>query len=108
MAGCHHQLNGPEFEQTLRDGEGQGNPACYSPRLQRVGHDLMTEHTHQIWGRVIKLERLFQMRGNAYATLHEWGEKMIQDSPKEIKFFPVILCLLFQGIHPIAHFSYPI
>ena len=30
MAGWHHQLNGHEFEQTLRDGEGQGNPACYS------------------------------------------------------------------------------
>ena len=30
MVGWHHQLNGHEFEQTLRDGEGQGNPACYS------------------------------------------------------------------------------
>ena len=29
--GWHHQLNGHEFEQTLRDGEGQGSPACCSP-----------------------------------------------------------------------------
>ena len=25
MVGWHHQLNGHEFEQTLGDGEGQGN-----------------------------------------------------------------------------------
>ena len=30
MLGCHHQLNGHEFEQTPRDGEGQGSLACYS------------------------------------------------------------------------------
>ena len=29
MVGCHHQLNGHEFEQALGDGEGQGGfPAC--------------------------------------------------------------------------------
>ena len=28
MVGWHHQLNGPEFEQTLGDSEGQGNLAC--------------------------------------------------------------------------------
>ena len=28
MVGWHHQLNGHEFEQTLGDGEGQGNLAC--------------------------------------------------------------------------------
>ena len=31
MVGWHHQLNGHEFEQTLRDGEGQGSLACCSP-----------------------------------------------------------------------------
>ena len=30
--GWHHQLNGPEFEQTLGDGEGQGSLACCGPR----------------------------------------------------------------------------
>ena len=29
--GCHHRLNGCEFEQALRDGEGQGSLACCSP-----------------------------------------------------------------------------
>ena len=28
MAGWHHRLNGHEFEQTLRDGEGQESLAC--------------------------------------------------------------------------------
>ena len=31
MVGWHHQLDGYEFEQAPRDGEGQGSLACYSP-----------------------------------------------------------------------------
>ena len=30
MVGWHHQLNGHEFEQTLRDSEGQGSLVCCS------------------------------------------------------------------------------
>ena len=40
MAGWHHQLNGPEFEQTPGVGDGQGSPACCSLwSLIRVGYD---------------------------------------------------------------------
>ena len=31
MVGWHHRLNGHEFEQALRDGEGQGSLARCSP-----------------------------------------------------------------------------
>ena len=31
MFGCHHRLDGQEFEQGLGDGEGQGSLACCSP-----------------------------------------------------------------------------
>ena len=31
MVGWYHRLNGHEFEQTLRDGEGQGRLACCGP-----------------------------------------------------------------------------
>ena len=31
MVGCHHQLNGHEFEQTPGDSEGLGSLACCSP-----------------------------------------------------------------------------
>ena len=31
MVGWHHQLNGHEFEQALRDGKGQGSLVCCSP-----------------------------------------------------------------------------
>ena len=31
MVGWHHQLNGHEFEQAARVGDGEGSPACYSP-----------------------------------------------------------------------------
>ena len=34
MAGCHHRLDGHEFERTPGVGDGQGGLACYS----RVGH----------------------------------------------------------------------
>ena len=31
MAGCHHQLDGHEFEQSPGAGDGQGSLACCSP-----------------------------------------------------------------------------
>ena len=31
MVGWHHQLNGPEFEETLGDSEGQASLVCCSP-----------------------------------------------------------------------------
>ena len=31
MVGCHHPLNGHEFEQTQGDGGGQGSLVCCSP-----------------------------------------------------------------------------
>ena len=43
VVGWHHWLNGHEFEQTLGDGEGQGNLACCGPWGHRVGHDWATE-----------------------------------------------------------------
>ena len=32
MVGLHHQLDGHEFQQTLRDSEGQRSLMCCSPR----------------------------------------------------------------------------
>ena len=31
MVGWHHRLNGREFEQVLRAGDGQGSLVCCSP-----------------------------------------------------------------------------
>ena len=39
MVGLHDRLNVHEFEQTLGDGEGQGNLVCFSP-WGRKGSDL--------------------------------------------------------------------
>ena len=33
MVGCHHQLNGHDFEQTLGDGGGQGRQSMGSQRI---------------------------------------------------------------------------
>ena len=42
--GWHHQLDGHEFEQAPRVGNGQGSLVCYSPMgSQRVRHDWATE-----------------------------------------------------------------
>ena len=43
MVGWHHRLKGLEFEQALRDGEGQGSLVCCSPCGHRVRHDEVTE-----------------------------------------------------------------
>ena len=37
MVGWHHQLDGHEFEQALRVGDGQGNLACCSPWVAELG-----------------------------------------------------------------------
>ena len=39
MAGWHHQLDGPEFEQAPVVGDGQGGLACCSLGSKGVGHD---------------------------------------------------------------------
>ena len=39
MAGWHHQLNGPEFEQTLGDSEGQGSLGL----LQSMGSQMVRD-----------------------------------------------------------------
>ena len=44
MVGWYHQLNGHEFEQTPGDSEGHGMLQFMG--LQRVKHDLVTEHRH--------------------------------------------------------------
>ena len=44
MVGCHHQLNGHEFKQTLEDSEGQGSLVCCSPfESQRLRQDSVTK-----------------------------------------------------------------
>ena len=43
MVGRHHQFNGYEFEQTLRESERQESLMCCSPWARRVGHNLATE-----------------------------------------------------------------
>ena len=43
MDGWHHQLEGHEFEQAPRDGEGQGSLVCCSPWGHRVGSNSATE-----------------------------------------------------------------
>ena len=35
VVGCHHRLNGQEFEQTPGVGNGQGGLACCSPGVRK-------------------------------------------------------------------------
>ena len=54
MVGCHHKLNGLEFEQAPGVGDGQGSLVCGSPWGRRVRHDWaaeMTEFNLQIFGK---------------------------------------------------------
>ena len=43
MVGWHHRFKEHEFEQALGDNEGKPG-VLYSMELQRVGHNLETEH----------------------------------------------------------------
>ena len=47
MVGWHHRHNGPEFEQTPGDDEGQGSLVCC--RGHRVRHDLATEQQQTLY-----------------------------------------------------------
>ena len=49
MAGCHHWLDGREFEWTLGDGDGQGGLVCCDSWGCRVGHDWVTELNWTDW-----------------------------------------------------------
>ena len=52
MVGRHHRLNGHEFEQTPKDGEGQSSLACYSLRGCRFRRNLATEQLSYVqWRR---------------------------------------------------------
>ena len=42
----HHQLIGHEFEQALRDGEGQRSLACCSPWGRKESHDWVTDNSN--------------------------------------------------------------
>jgi len=56
MVGWHHPLNGHEFEQVLRVGDGQGSLACYSPwdckESDRTEWLYWTEGTQASWVRL--------------------------------------------------------
>ena len=46
MVGWHHRLNGHEFEQTPKNGEGQRSLVCCSPWSCRVWCDFVTEQQY--------------------------------------------------------------
>ena len=60
MVGWQHWLNGHEFEQTLRDSEGQGGLACCSPWSYKVG---------QVWASEQKQEQ----RGGEFPSVSWLG-----------------------------------
>ena len=47
VVGWQHWLSGHEFEQTLRDSEGQGGQACCSPWSYKVGQDWASEQKQE-------------------------------------------------------------
>ena len=51
MVGWHHQLNGHEFEQAPGDGEGQGNPGCYSQwgRKESETAEWLNNNKQKLW-----------------------------------------------------------
>ena len=59
MVGWHHQLNRDEFEQTLGDSDGQGNPVCCSPwcRKESDTSEQLNNNKPRIISYLIKTKR---------------------------------------------------
>ena len=60
--GWHHQHNGPDFEQTPGDDEGQGSLVCC--RGHRVRHDLATEQQQILYSNLYLLYQSVQSAVN--------------------------------------------
>ena len=68
MVGWHHRLNGHEFEQTLRVGEGQGSLECCNP----WGHK-ESDMTEQLKNNCLILLSFPQMpHGTIVKTVKYW------------------------------------
>ena len=74
MVRWHHLLNGPEFEQTLGDSEGQESPVCCSLWGRRVGHDWATERQLGVQGTRISGR---EPQPPIYPSLH-WRENQLE------------------------------
>ena len=66
MVGWHHRLNGHEFEQALRDGEGQGDLTCCSPWGHKELH--MTERLNNSTTKDSDLQKTYNPYGKDHAT----------------------------------------
>ena len=53
IVGWHHRPNGLEFEQTLRDSEGQGSLACFS-LWGRKESDTTEQLNNKLWWRMVQ------------------------------------------------------
>ena len=77
MVGWRHQLNGHEFEQTLRDSEGQRGQACCSPWVVKSQTQLSN------WTKIDHLS----------CTITQWDS---------VHFFSLFFSLFPEGIHALA------
>ena len=71
MVGGHHQLNGCEFEQALKDGDGQGSLACCSPWDRKESY--MTEQLNNNL-EMIQVGRRYCLSPGA---IHKWVRETI-------------------------------
>ena len=53
MVGWHHRLNGPETEQALGDGEGQGSLLCCSPWGRKESDVTKQPNNSNNWPKII-------------------------------------------------------
>ena len=69
MVGWHHGLNGHDFEQTPRDGEGQGSLVCCSP----WGHKELDTITEQQQQNISDAGGFSFVPSRALGTIILWG-----------------------------------
>ena len=76
MVGWHHQFNGHESEQTLRDSEEQRSLACSNPWGCRVRHNLATEQQQNL-GKNHNVNNFLENLLCYFQTFHTKGKRKL-------------------------------
>ena len=101
MVGCHHQLDGHEFEQAPGVGDGQGSLVCCSPRCRKESD--ATEWVN--WTEVRKISLISRMR-NMWSPYLLYGRGFLRSAPaiasihwrQSLAIYPVVSMFLTENV----------
>ena len=107
MVGWHHRLNGREFEQAPRVGDGQGSLVCYSPRGRKESHTTELKEKRGFPSGASGKESSCQQRRGKRC----WFDPRVRKIPWNRKWYPIPIFLpgkvhgqrSLMGYNPSGH-----